>query len=210
MFYTLYAWQQTAMAPLRLAAVTGQHFFSASTFPFVETRTARAIAAACEMVERSTRSYGKPPFGIDAVPVNGHAVPVSEEIVAGNAFGSLIRFKREGAERHPRVMLVAPLSGHHSTLLRGTVAALLPGHDVHITDWHDAKDIPVAAGRFDAYWEQSVAAWDMAAGALLISEAGGVVSDTAGHQLDVRGGTFLGCTPKIHAALLEALAPESA
>jgi len=68
----------------------------------------------------------------------------------------------------------------------------------------------VAAGRFDAYWEQSVAAWDMAAGALLISEAGGVVSDTAGHRLDVRGGTFLGCTPKIHAALLEALASESA
>lgn len=68
----------------------------------------------------------------------------------------------------------------------------------------------VAAGRFDAYWEQSVAAWDMAAGALLISEAGGVVSDTAGHRLDIRGGTFLGCTPRIHAALLEALAPESA
>ncbi len=149
MIYTLYAWQQTAMAPLRLAAVTGQHFFSASTFPFVETRTARAIAAACEMVERSTRSYGKPSFGIDAVHINGRAAPVAEEIVAGTAFGSLIRFKREGAERRPRVMLVAPLSGHHSTLLRGTVQALLRGHDVHIADWHDARGIPVAAGRFD-------------------------------------------------------------
>ena len=149
MLYTLYAWQQTAMAPLRLAAVTGQHFFSASTFLFAETRTARAIAAACEMVERSTRTYGKPPFGIDAVTIKGEAVPVTEEIAAGNAFGSLVHFKRAGAERHPRVMLVAPLSGHHSTLLRGTVAALLPGHDVYITDWHDAKSIPVAEGKFD-------------------------------------------------------------
>jgi myo-inositol-1(or 4)-monophosphatase len=66
----------------------------------------------------------------------------------------------------------------------------------------------VAAGRFDAYWEQSVAPWDMAAGALLISEAGGVVSDTAGRPLNIRGGTFLGCTPKLHGALIEALAPE--
>jgi myo-inositol-1(or 4)-monophosphatase len=68
----------------------------------------------------------------------------------------------------------------------------------------------VAAGRFDAYWEQSVAPWDMAAGALLITEAGGVVSDTAGRPLDIRGGTFLGCTPKLHGALIEALAPGSA
>ncbi len=68
----------------------------------------------------------------------------------------------------------------------------------------------VAAGRFDAYWEQSVSPWDMAAGALLITEAGGVVSDTAGRPLDIRGGTFLGCAPKLHGALIEALAPESA
>src|SRR5262249_36093631 len=141
--------QQTAMAPLRLAAVTGQHFFSASTFPFVETRTARAIAAACEMVERSTRAYPKPPFGIDSVTIKGRLLPVEEEIVAATPFGALVRFKREGAERHPRVMLVAPLSGHHATLLRGTVAALLPGHDVYITDWMDARSIPVAEGRFD-------------------------------------------------------------
>jgi len=68
----------------------------------------------------------------------------------------------------------------------------------------------VAAGRFDAYWEQSVSPWDMAAGALLITEAGGVVSDTAGRPLNIRGGTFLGCAPKLHAALVEALAPEGA
>jgi myo-inositol-1(or 4)-monophosphatase len=68
----------------------------------------------------------------------------------------------------------------------------------------------VAAGRFDAYWEQSVSPWDMAAGALLITEAGGVVSDTAGRPLNIRGGTFLGCTSKLHGALVEALAPEGA
>jgi|SRR6187549_2802736 myo-inositol-1(or 4)-monophosphatase len=68
----------------------------------------------------------------------------------------------------------------------------------------------VAAGRFDAYWEQSVSPWDMAAGALLITEAGGVVTDTAGRPLNIRGGTFLGCAPKLHEALVEALAPEGA
>lgn len=68
----------------------------------------------------------------------------------------------------------------------------------------------VAAGRFDAYWEQSVSPWDMAAGALLITEAGGVVTDTAGRKLDIRGGTFLGCAPKLHEALVAALAPEGA
>jgi poly(3-hydroxybutyrate) depolymerase len=149
MLYTLYAWRQTAMAPLRLAAVTGQHFFSGALFPLAHTRTARAIAAACEMVERSTRSYGKPDFGIASLEVKGEARPVAEEVVAANAFGSLIRFRRDGAERLPRVMLVAPLSGHHSTLLRGTVAALLPQHDVYITDWHDARNIPVEKGAFD-------------------------------------------------------------
>jgi len=149
MLYTLYAWQQTALAPLRLAAVTGQHFFGNLGYPFADSRTARSIAAVCEMVERSTRQYGKPPFGIDAVPVKGELLPVTEEIVTANAFGSLLRFRREGAEKLPRVMLVAPLSGHHATLLRGTVAALLPAHDVHITEWHDAKLVPAAAGGFD-------------------------------------------------------------
>jgi len=149
MLYTLYAWQQTALAPLRLAAVTGQHFFSNTGFPFADSRTARSIAAVCEMVERSTRQYRKPPFGIDAVPVEGALVPVVEETVAGNAFGSLVRFRRDGAEKLPRVLLVAPLSGHHATLLRGTVVALLPAHDVHITEWHDAKGVPAAAGPFD-------------------------------------------------------------
>jgi poly(3-hydroxybutyrate) depolymerase len=149
MLYTLYAWQQTAMAPLRLAAVTGQHFFTGALFPLAQTHTARAIAAACELVERSTRQYPKPEFGIATVRVDGEQLPVTEEVVAGNAFGSLIRFRRPGAGRHPRVMLVAPLSGHHSTLLRGTVEALLPGHDVHITDWHDARLIPASEGPFD-------------------------------------------------------------
>jgi len=159
MLYTLYAWQQTAMAPLRFAAVTGQHFFSGVGFPLANTRTARTIAAACEMVERSTRQYVKPSFGVDSVTIKGEIVPVVEDVVAGNAFGSLIRFNRAGAERHPRVMLVAPLSGHHATLLRGTVKALLPGHDVYITDWHDAKAIPLAEGRFDLddYIDQIVA-----------------------------------------------------
>jgi poly(3-hydroxybutyrate) depolymerase len=149
MLYTLYAWQQASMAPLRLAALAGQNFFSHPLQPLAATRYGRTMAAACEMVERSIRHYAKPGFGIEAVEIDGEPVEVREEIAVESDFCALRHFRRPARAGDPRVLLVAPLSGHHATLLRGTVAALLSDHDVYLTDWRDAKSVPVRRGRFD-------------------------------------------------------------
>ena len=110
------------------------------------------MAAAAELFERSTRRYGKPEFGIAHTRTAGVNVPVSEEVVWERPFCRLIHFAKAlppGAPDQPKLVIVAPLSGHYATLLRGTVAAMLPGHDVYITDWVDARMVPVADGAFD-------------------------------------------------------------
>ena len=105
------------------------------------------------MFERTTRRYGKPELGLDDTEVNGMRVPVEIHIVWERPFCRLLHFERklERPLRHPqpRVLIVAPMSGHYATLLRGTVEAFLPTHEVYITDWTDARMVPVAAGRFD-------------------------------------------------------------
>lgn len=94
--------------------------------------------------DRGTR----PPFGIDSVMVGNREVEVREQAAASTPFGTLVHFKKDIATAQPRVLLVAPLSGHFSTLLRATVRTMLPEHDVFITDWHNGRDIPLTAGRF--------------------------------------------------------------
>ncbi len=107
------------------------------------------MAAGCELLERTTRRYAKPEFALHHTKIGGRKVAVTEETVLANAFCNLLHFRREGDRKDPRVLLVAPMSGHHATLLRGTVESMLPDHDVYITDWIDARDIPVEAGTFD-------------------------------------------------------------
>jgi poly(3-hydroxybutyrate) depolymerase len=106
----------------------------------------RPLAAGLELAERMTRRYGKPEFGIEACDVTvkktTKTVRVHEEIADETAFCSLLHFAKEGVTGQPKVLLVAPLSGHYATLLRGTVEAMLPEHDVYITDWTDARDVP--------------------------------------------------------------------
>ncbi|MFL6746699.1 MAG: polyhydroxyalkanoate depolymerase, partial [Sphingomicrobium sp.] len=92
---------------------------------------------------------GKPEFGIETVHVAGKDVPVNEEILLRKPFGQLKHFYREGIEAGPRLLIVAPMSGHYATLLRGTVERLLPSFDVYITDWRDAKLVPLSEGQFD-------------------------------------------------------------
>ncbi len=119
--------------------------------PLTYTPLGRAIAASCELFERSTRRYGKPLFGLDSTSVNGVQVAVDERIVWERPFGKLIYFDRNIPGRRkpqPKVLLVAPMSGHYATLLRGTVEAFLPGHEVYITDWADARTVPLAMGTF--------------------------------------------------------------
>src|SRR5271166_542966 len=106
------------------------------------------LAAALELISRSTLTYTRPPYNIDRVQVGNRELAVTEEVAYSTPFGSLLHFKKEDAPEQPRLLLVAPMSGHFATVLRGTVKTLLQDHDVYITDWHNPRDIPVGEGRF--------------------------------------------------------------
>jgi poly(3-hydroxybutyrate) depolymerase len=152
----LYHWfemSHAAFRPARAAAGSYRFLLSNPFNPLRDTPASRSAAAACEVFERTTRRYDKPRFGLSSTTFGRGSVHVSEEIVWEKPFGRLIHFKRHfpktPANRDPRVLLVAPMSGHFATLLRGTVETLLPNHEVYITDWSDARDVPLSAGRFD-------------------------------------------------------------
>jgi len=147
--YHLYDFQHAALAPLRLTAETLQQVFSHPLVPFSYTGFGRALAAGAELVERSTRRYRKPAFGLDRVRIGDTDVAVSESALLRRPFCDLIHFRRDIDRQDPRVLLVAPMSGHYATLLRDTVAGLLPDHDVYITDWIGAADVPLSGGEFD-------------------------------------------------------------
>ncbi len=107
------------------------------------------MASALEVFAHAAEPRGKPAFGLTETVIDGKTVPIVEEIVLQKPFGQLKRFRRVGIEGSPRLLIVAPMSGHFATLLRGTVERMLPAHDVYVTDWRDAKAVPLSAGRFD-------------------------------------------------------------
>ena len=109
---------------------------------------AREIAAAHALIDLAQLTHSRPPFEIESIDVNGTAVDVTEEAVLETPFATLLRFRKARGPAGPRVLVVAPMSGHFATLLRETVRTMLPEHDVYITDWHNARDVPLAAGRF--------------------------------------------------------------
>lgn len=149
MLYHLYAMHRASLAPLRLMAAAGQQMFSNPALPVSQTRFGRTVAASFELLERSTRRYLKPAFDLDHTMIDNEVVPVELVEVLDNRFCVLRHFRRDIERDDPKVLLVAPLSGHFSTLLRGTVAALLPDHEVYITDWKDAAQVPAKLGGFD-------------------------------------------------------------
>jgi poly(3-hydroxybutyrate) depolymerase len=149
LLYHLRDWHLAAISPLRMAAEATQATFHNPFLPATHTRAGRAMAAGAELFERSTRRFAKPAFNLPTTKIMGETVRVTEEIIAYKPFCNLLHFKRDGHFDHPRVLIVAPMSGHHATLLRGTVEAMLPDHDVYITDWIDAKLVPVTDGKFD-------------------------------------------------------------
>jgi poly(3-hydroxybutyrate) depolymerase len=116
--------------------------------PLAYTGLGRQMAAAGELVERITQSYPKPDFNIKYTNIAGKHVDVWEEVVLDKAFCKLLHFKRSGKHNDSKLLIVAPMSGHYATLLRGTVEALLPHHDIYITDWQNARDIPLYKGEF--------------------------------------------------------------
>ncbi len=153
MLYHAYEMTHAAMGPMRTMARMSSQALLSPMNPFAVTYPARATAAACEMFVNATRRYGKPEFGIEQTEVTDEIVPVMEEVVLSKPFCDLLHFKRDSviadARNDPKVLIVAPMSGHFATLLRGTVEAMLPEHDVYITDWVDARDVPLAEGSFD-------------------------------------------------------------
>jgi poly(3-hydroxybutyrate) depolymerase len=151
-YYQLYEMNHAAMSPMRAAADATRLSFKNPLNPMSHTAFGRSVTAACEVFERATRRYAKPAFGLDSTQVGGVRVAVHEEIVWSRPFCNLIHFERalpDPSRRHPKLLIVAPMSGHYATLLRGTVEAMLPRHEVYITDWVDARQVPLAAGRFD-------------------------------------------------------------
>lgn len=149
MIYTLYEFNHALMFPLRWGAHTTKAIYRHPLNPFAHTQAGRTFAAGAELFERMTRKFGKPQFGLDQTTIDGKPVKVTEEIVLSKPFANLIHFKRATRRKDPKLLIVAPLSGHFATLLRGTVQALLPHHDVYITDWLDAKMVPSEQGIFD-------------------------------------------------------------
>jgi polyhydroxyalkanoate depolymerase len=114
----------------------------------VSDRMFGRLAAALELISRSALTYSRPDYGIGTVKVGNRELEVTEEITYSTPFGSLLHFKKEDGPEQPRMLLVAPMSGHFATLLRNTVKTLLQDHDVYITDWHNPRDIPREHGRF--------------------------------------------------------------
>jgi len=148
MYYQFYQTQADLMAPFRAAArgMGGmlRHFDNGGP----ETFGVRQWTAALELLASTSITHLRPPFGFDTIMVGNREVTVEEEVVASTPFGQLLHFKKDVAVPQPKILVVAPMSGHFATLLRGTVQVLLPENDVYITDWANARDVPTSAGRF--------------------------------------------------------------
>ena len=157
MLYTLHEAAYYAGAPARLAARLTRDFWSSPLNPAAQSPVGRRLYAAADLFANVTRRYGRPAWGIDKVKVNGVDVRVRPTTVWESPWCKLVQFDRDMTDMRragklqldPAVLIVAPLSGHYATLLRGTVEAFLPDHAVFITDWSNARDVPMLEGQFD-------------------------------------------------------------
>ena len=142
--YQFHEWAYLTFAPYRAMSDAARFWARNPLNPLSGTQIGRNIVASSEMFERLTRRYGKPLFGLSETMIDSHAVAVSEEVVWKKPFCSLLRFVRDlpPGMRQPKLLIVAPMSGHYATLLRGTVEAFLPHYDVYITDWSNARMVP--------------------------------------------------------------------
>ena len=152
--YHIYEMNHAAVAPFRAAAELGLWALRHPLNPLSETIASKTLAAALDVFETTTRRYGKPEFGLHETTIGDKAVPVVEKCVWERPFCKLIHFEREPSALkdmlpQPKLLIVAPLSGHYATLLRGTVEAMLPHCEVYVTDWTDARKVPVTEGSFD-------------------------------------------------------------
>jgi poly(3-hydroxybutyrate) depolymerase len=149
MLYDAYEVQRSFLAGASKLAGLGAGWLNNPANPWGYNSMSPLVAASLEVFAHAAAPRGKPEFGIDTVRLKGKDVPVHEEILLRKPFGQLKHFYREGHDEGPHLLIVAPMSGHYATLLRGTVQRLLPHFDVYITDWRDAKCVPMSEGHFD-------------------------------------------------------------
>lgn len=149
MLYNAYEMQRSMLAGASALANFSAGWLNNPVNPFAYFGGGPVLSSALEVFAHASAPRGKPAFGLTKTMVDGREVAVHEEIVLRKPFGQLKRFVRDGVEGGPKLLIVAPMSGHYATLLRGTVERMLPSHDVYITDWRDAKLVPMADGRFD-------------------------------------------------------------
>jgi poly(3-hydroxybutyrate) depolymerase len=149
MLYDAYEVQRSFLAGASKLAGLGAGWLNNPANPLSYASASPLVSAALDVFAHAAAPRGKPEFGIDSVKVGRKTVAVHEEIALRKPFGQLKHFVKAGVEPGPALLIVAPMSGHYATLLRGTVDRLLPGHDVYITDWRDAKLVPLHEGTFD-------------------------------------------------------------
>jgi len=154
MLYDAYEMQRSLLAGASTLANIGAGWLNNPANPLSYSQMGPIVGSALDVFAHASAPRGKPDFGLESAIVEGKTVTVTEEIVLRKPFGQLKRFRRAAEdggeiENSPRLLMVAPMSGHYATLLRGTVERMLPGHDVYITDWRDAKLVPLDEGGFD-------------------------------------------------------------
>jgi len=153
MNYHAYELTHACISPMRAYVRRLRRHFESPLNPMSLTAVGKQMSAACELFEAATRRYDKPEFGIAETRIAGLPVPVREEVVMRKPFCELLHFDRDetvaGKRYDPKVLIVAPLSGHYATLLRGTVSSMIQEHNVYITDWADARTVPLSQGAFD-------------------------------------------------------------
>jgi poly(3-hydroxybutyrate) depolymerase len=148
MLYQAYQAHSDIMIPVRNWAGTALRTLGQPLMGIADNAVLRNLTAAYELIARAGLTHARPAFGVDGVTVGNREIAVHEHAALTTPFGTLLHFKKDVDTPQPRVLLVAPLSGHFSTLLRGTVRTMLPEHDVYITDWHNVRDVPLIHGRF--------------------------------------------------------------
>ncbi len=149
MLYDAYQAHNDIFGPIRLMAETFRGWLDHPWPVIGGLPLVRGAAAAMELLSHAGMSHERPDFGIRKVTIDGREVAVSEEIVASHPFCDLLHFRKDTTRDEPTLLVVAPLSGHFPTLLRGTVETLLPDHNVYLTDWANARNVPLIHGRFD-------------------------------------------------------------
>ncbi|WP_296166285.1 polyhydroxyalkanoate depolymerase [uncultured Brevundimonas sp.] len=159
MLYSLHELAYASASPFRIGAQMARSFWSSPLNPAADTAIGRTAFASAELFESVTRRYGKPDWRLDTITVDGHPIRTTQQVIWSSPWCRLIRFARNIGDLKrakkpvaaPSVLIVAPLSGHYATLLRGTVEGFLADHDVYVTDWSNARQVPMLEGRFDFF-----------------------------------------------------------